>query len=78
MDRSREHTVSNTDVLSEVELDKALFSVKTGKAPGLDEIPAEVYQNSKTAQKLHRTLRIIFDTECMREELVRDIFIMIY
>ena len=79
MNRSREHTVSNEDVLSEEELDKALFSMKTGKAPGWDEIPAEVYQNSKTARaELYRILRIIFDTECIPEELVRGIFIMIY
>ena len=53
--------------------------MKTGKAPGWDEIPAEVYQNSKTARsELYRILRIIFDTECIPEELVRGIFIMIY
>ena len=64
MNRSREHTVSNEDTLNDEELDKALFSMKTGKAPGWDEIPAEVYQNSKTARsELYRILRIIYDTE---------------
>lgn len=59
MNRSREHTVSNEDTLSDEELDKALFSMKTGKAPGWDEIPAEVYQNSKTARsELYLTYHI--------------------
>ena len=77
--RSREHTVSSEDSLSDKELDAALFSMKPGKAPGWDEIPAEVYQHSATARsELYRIIRIIFDTECIPEELVRGVFIMIY
>ena len=65
--------------MSDKELDKALFAMKPGKAPGWDEIPAEVYQNSATARaELYRIIRIIFDTECIPAELVRGIFIMIY
>ena len=77
--RSREHTVSSEDSLSDKELDPALFSMKPGKAPGWDEIPAEVYRHSATARsELYRIIRIIFDTECIPEELVRGVFIMIY
>ena len=77
--RAREHTVSSEESLSDKELDDALFAMKPGKAPGWDEIPAEVYQNSATARtELYRIIRIIFDTECIPAELVRGIFIMIY
>ena len=48
--RSREHTVSSEDSLSDKELDEALFSMKPGKAPGWDEIPVEVYQHSTTSR----------------------------
>ena len=79
LDRPREHTVSNEDSLSDEELDKALFSMKAGKAPGWDDIPVEVYQNSTTARaELYRIIRIIFDTELVPPEFVRGVFIMIY
>ena len=65
--------------LSDKKLDDSLFAIKPGKAPGWDEIPAEVYQNSQTARtELYRIIRIIFDTESIPAELVRGIFIMIY
>ena len=79
LDRPREHTVSNEDSLSDKELDEALFSMKPGKAPGWDDIPVEVYQNSTTARsELYRIIRIIFDTEIVPPEFVRGVFIMIY
>ena len=53
--------------------------MKPGKAPGWDDIPVEVYQNSTTARsELYRIIRIIFDTEIVPPEFVRGVFIMIY
>ena len=49
--RNREHIVSNDDSLSDEKLDKALFAMKSGKAAGWDEVPVELYKNSKTVAK---------------------------
>ena len=47
--KAREATVPPEDYLSDEELDKALFAMKPGRAPGWDQVPAELYQNSETA-----------------------------
>ena len=77
--RDREHTVSKEDPLSVEELDAALFAMKSGKASGWDDVPVELYQNSKTARsELYRIIHLIYDSEIVPEELVRGIFIMLY
>ena len=77
--RNREHIVSNDDSLSDEELDKALFAMKSGKASGWDEVPVELYKNSKTArEELYRIIRMIYDSEIVPPELVRGVFVMLY
>ena len=77
--KAREATVSPEDHLSDDELDKALFAMKPGKAPGWDEVPVELYQNSKTARaELYRILHLIWDNEDIPAEMVKGIFIMFY
>ena len=44
--KNREATMSPEDYLSDEELDKALFAMKPRRAPGWDQVPAELYQNS--------------------------------
>jgi hypothetical protein len=46
-----EQTVAPEDRLSELELEEALKSLKTGKAPGWDGIPTEAYKFSNAAKK---------------------------
>ena len=77
--KSREATVSPEDHLSDDELDKSLFAMKPGKAPGWDVAPVELYQNSETARaELYRILRLIWDNEDIPVEMVKGIFIMFY
>ena len=53
--------------------------MKPGKAPGWDEVPVELYQNSKTARaELYRILHLIWDNENIPAEMVKGIFIMFY
>ena len=53
--------------------------MKSGKAPGWDDMPAELYQNSASARaELYRIIRLIYDTELVPAEMVRGIFIMLY
>ena len=44
-----EHTVAAEDVLETSELEEALKSLRSGKAPGLDGIPIEAFKFSDTA-----------------------------
>ena len=77
--KSREATVSPEDHLTDEELDKALSAMKPGKAPGWDQVPVELYQNSETARaELYRILRLIWDNEDIPAEMVKGIFIMFY
>ena len=77
--RNIEQTVSNEDFLTDNELDDALSGMKNCKAPGWDDIPVELYQNSASARvELYRIIRLIYDTEIVPAEMVRGIFIMLY
>ena len=78
-DRNIEQTISNDDFLTDKELDDALNGMKNGKAPGWDNVPIELYQNSASAKvELYRVIRLIYDTEIVPAEMVRGIFIMLY
>ena len=47
-------------ILYDEDLDKALYAMKSGKAPGCDGVPVELYQNSKTARdELYHITRFI-------------------
>ena len=60
-DRNIEELVSNEDYLTDKELDNALDGMKNGKAPGWDDMPAELYQNSPSARaELYRIIRMIW------------------
>ena len=51
----------------------------SGKAPGWDDDPVELYQSSATAKaELFRIIRLIYDSEIIPTELVRGVFIMLY
>ena len=79
LDKGIEQVVSEEDYLSDKELDDALNGMKTGKAPGWDNIPAELYQNSPSARaELYRIIRMIYDTEAVPPDMVKGIFIMLY
>ena len=77
--RRREQTVSPHDTLTSQELEDALSSLKSGKAPGPDQIPIEAYQQSSSAKaELFRIARLLWDTENIPEEIISGIFIMLY
>ena len=77
--RHAEATVPEHDLLTDKELDEALFAMKPGRAAGWDGIPAELYQNSETARReLYRIMRLIWNSEVIPPELVKGIFIMFY
>ena len=77
--RRCEDTVSPYDCLDDQELTDALASLKSGKAPGIDRIPIEAYQQSPAARaELFRITRLIWDTELVPEDSVLGIFIMLY
>ena len=74
-----EQVVSEEDYLSDKELDDALDGMKTDKAPGWDDIPVELFQNSPSARaELYRIIRMIYDTEVVPPDMVKGIFIMLY
>ena len=74
-----EHTVAAEDVLETSELEEALKSLRSGKAPGLDGIPIEAFKFSDTArQELFRLCHLIWQSEQVPEKLVTGIFIMLY
>ena len=78
-DRPREQTVSPEDTISEEELEEALASLKSGKAPGSDKIPIEAYQFSEAAKtELFRIVHLIWDTESVPQEIVIGIFLMMH
>ena len=78
-DRCIEELVSYEDHLTDKELDDALDGMKNDKAPGWDDMPAELYQNSPSAKaELYRIIRMIWDTEAVPPEMVRGVFIMLY
>ena len=77
--RPRENIVSEELPLTDEELDKALFNLKPGKAPGWDEIPVELYQSSISARtELYRIIKMIWSSEEIPPDLVKGIFIMLY
>ena len=79
LNRSQEATVSPHDSLSDQELSEALASLKSGKAPGIDRIPIEAYQQSSAArEELFRITELIWETEVVPEDSVLRIFIMLY
>ena len=64
--------------LTDKEPDDALDGMKNGKAPGWDDMPVELYQNSPSAKaELYRIIRI-WDTEVVPSQMVRGIFILLY
>ena len=53
--------------------------MKKGKATGPDGIPAEVWQQSKVAQQtLFLFLRRVWREECVPDELVLCVFVLIF
>ena len=74
-----EHTAPAEDVLESSELEEALKSLRSGKAPGLDGIPIEAFKFSATAkQELFRLCHLIWESEQVPEKLVTGIFIMLF
>ena len=74
-----EPTVSPCDILTDTELEEALKSLKTGKAPGSDSIPIEAYKYSEAGkQELFRITQLIWNTEVVPAEMLTGIFIMLY
>ena len=67
------------DGLTRGEFDEAVKRMKKNKATGMDEIPAEVWRNSKTANEvLFVFLRKIWRKEVVPPELAVCVFIMIF
>ena len=63
----------------EEEFISAIRRMKKGKATGPDGIPAEVWQQSKVAQKtLFLFLRRVWREECVPDELVLCVFVLIF
>ena len=74
-----EATVPSEDILLDSELEIALKSLKTGKAPGKDSIPIEAYKFSQTSKdELFRICHLIWNSEIVPTEMVVGIFIMLY
>lgn len=65
--------------LTREEFETALKSLKNGKAPGADSIPAEVWKNSKVASDaLFEFLREVWNKEEVPDNLIVCVFVMIY
>ena len=65
--------------LTREEFDKAVDSMKKAKAPGPDEIPAEVWQNSAVARELlFDFLQKVWNKEAVPANLAMCIFILMY
>ena len=74
-----EATVSPEDILLDSELEIALKSLKTGKAPGTDSIPIEAYKFSLTSKmELFRLCHLIWTSEIVPTEMLEGLFIMLY
>ena len=77
--RSLESLVAEDDALSDDELTACLKALRSGKAAGWDNVPAEAYQASTAAStELFRICRLMWRTENIPEELVRGMFIMLH
>ena len=67
------------DPLGREEFDAAVKHMRNGKATGSDEIPAEVYKNSKVANELlFNFLKKVWQKEYVPAELAVGIFVMIF
>ena len=79
INRERDQTVSPDDHLTTAELEECLAALKSGKAPGADDIPVEAYKHSPAAKReLFRITDLIWNIESPPPELVKGIFIMIH
>ena len=56
--------------LSLEETEACLKLTKSGKAPGPDEIPAELLRNQTAINELHHVLQLVFETEDIPPDLV--------
>ena len=74
-----EATVPPEDTLLDSELETALKSLKSGKAPGTDNIPIEAYKYSMSSKnELFRICHLIWRSEFVPTEMLVGIFIMLY
>ena len=67
------------DLIPREEFDECVQALRSGKAPGWDGAPIEVYLASESAyNELYRIVCLIWSSECIPEELVFVEFIMLY
>jgi len=72
-------TEEDSAAMTREEFDRAVDSMKKAKAPGPDEIPAEVWQNSAVArEQLFKFLQQVWNKETVPENLATCVFIMMY
>ena len=77
--REREQNASPDDQLTIAELEECLSALKSGKAPGHDNIPIEAYKHSPSAkQELFRITMLVWDRELIPPDLVIGVFIMFH
>ena len=61
------------------EFDECVKALRSGRAPGWDGVPIEVYLSSDAAkQELYELVCLIWRTEIIPEDLVHALFIMLY
>ena len=77
--REREQNASPDDRLTIAELEECLSALKSGKAPGHDNIPIEAYKHSPSSkQELFRITMLVWDRELIPPDLVIGVFIMFH
>ena len=77
--KSLERLTAEHDELSDAELSTCLNALRSGKAPGCDNVLIEAYRRSDEAKyELFRISRLMWNTERIPAKLVRGMFIMIH
>ena len=66
--------------ITEGELDKALKTTRSGKAPGQDGIPADVWKRGGPSlkNKLLVLFNVCWDTECLPQDFKDAVIVTIY
>ena len=71
--------LQDEDVVTWDEFNECVSGLRTGRAPGIDETPIEVYLASPSAKtELYNVVQLIWKTEDIPSDFVHAIFVMLY
>ena len=73
------HYSADEDTVTREEFDSCVSALRTGRAPGVDETPIEVYLASPAAKaELYNVVQLMWRTEHFLAEFVHTLFVMSY